>query len=111
MSLFHIYSRPVFPPCVLPSVVICFHVFTVSFLGLYITCITAYHVHQSENRLSSVFPYLSDSPLWLPVFPRATLSTRAPRLTAKLSGSLTSPPILDISTRDFRPALNLTVRQ
>jgi hypothetical protein len=38
------YSRPVFPPRVLPSVVICFHVFTILFLGLYITYIAFYHV-------------------------------------------------------------------
>jgi hypothetical protein len=81
--------------------------FSLSHFLASITCIAVYHVHQSDNRLSSVFPSLSDSPLSLPVFPCATLSTRAPRPTAKLSGSLTSPPILDISTLDFRPASNL----
>jgi hypothetical protein len=32
------------PPCVLLSVVICFHVFIILFLGLHITCIAFYHV-------------------------------------------------------------------
>jgi hypothetical protein len=46
-------------PCVLPSVVICFHVFTDSFLGFYIACIALYHVHQSDNRFGSILPHFS----------------------------------------------------
>jgi hypothetical protein len=88
-SLNHVFlfsSRPVFPPCVLPSVVICFHVFTVSFFGLYITCIAVYHVHQSEYRLGSVPSTSRLAPRPRSPFAPA-LPTQAPRLTVKLSGS------------------------
>jgi hypothetical protein len=113
ISLFHMYSCPVFPPCVLPSVVICFHVFTDSFLGFYITYMTVYHVHQSEYRLGSV-PSTSEprslafgSPPALPFAP--ALPTQTPRLTVELSGS---PSPLDprfIPPFAFPRARNLTV--
>jgi hypothetical protein len=88
-----------FSPCVLPSVVISFHVFTDSFLGFYISGISLYHGQQSKYRFGSVPPTSGPrSPLARlapPFVPRAALSRQAPRLVAKLTGSLLSfaPPL------------------
>jgi hypothetical protein len=43
-------------PCVLPSVAICFHVFTDSFSCFHISRIPLYHVLQSEYRIGSALP-------------------------------------------------------
>jgi hypothetical protein len=100
-SSFHFLDSHVFPsrvpPCVLPSVASCFHVFTILFLGPYITCIVFYHVLQSDNQLGSVLSHLLDSPLssLVPAPTRRTITFRlvrqAPRPVGILLGNLCVP--------------------
>jgi hypothetical protein len=92
--MIHMYSRPVFPPCVLPSVVICFHVFMILILGPYITCIAFYHVLQSDNQSGSDLPHRASLPLF------ALPSLRLVDTDSAPSGDTAGkPPVLVLASR------------
>jgi hypothetical protein len=94
---------------VLPSVAICFHVFTDSFSCFHISCIPLYHVPQSEYRFCSpssiLFPPSNSARLGPP---SRRLVKQAPRLVVILPGS---PLLLDprlFLPFEFPPARNIT---